>query len=46
MTGPNLKFTRQEFADRLKKTRAAMPAREIDSFDLQRSIQYGVAHRI
>ncbi|MEJ1121124.1 ectoine hydrolase DoeA [Phyllobacterium sp. CCNWLW109] len=30
MTGPNLKFTKQEFADRLKKTRAAMKARGID----------------
>ncbi|MHC1549108.1 ectoine hydrolase DoeA [Phyllobacterium sp. K27] len=30
MTGPNLKFTRQEFAERLKKTRAAMQKRGID----------------
>ncbi|MGH6860774.1 MAG: ectoine hydrolase DoeA [Phyllobacterium sp.] len=30
MTEPNLKFTRQEFAERLKKTRAAMQKRGID----------------
>ncbi|EJN04885.1 ectoine hydrolase DoeA [Phyllobacterium sp. YR531] len=30
MTEPNLKFTRQEFADRLKKTRVAMQKRGID----------------
>ncbi|MBZ9604635.1 ectoine hydrolase DoeA [Phyllobacterium chamaecytisi] len=30
MTEPNLKFTRQEFAERLQKTRAAMQKRGID----------------
>ncbi len=43
---PNLKFSREEYADRLAKTRKAMDAKGIDLLDRQRSVQHGLADRL